>query len=98
MLWDEYRERLVDAGRSAATLEDYDRIAVRINAGIGQLAIREATTQQLDRFLREMADRHGVPTARKTRTILSGMLGIAVRYGALTSNPVREVSELASRG
>lgn len=97
LLWDEYRKRLVDAGRSAATLEDYDRIAVRINAGIGQLAIREATTQQLDRFLREMADRHGVPTARKTRTILSGMLGIAVRYGALTSNPVREVSELASR-
>ncbi|AOD23845.1 integrase [Rhodococcus sp. p52] len=97
VLWTEYRKQLVDGDRSPATMEDYDRLAARICAGIGQQSIREASTQQLDRFLREMADRHGVPTARKTRGILSGMFKIAVRYGALTTNPVREVSDLASR-
>ena len=97
VLWTEYRKQLVDGGRSPATMEDYDRLAERIRAGVGQHSIREATTQQLDRFLREMADRHGVPTARKTKGVLSGMFRIAVRYGALTVNPVREVSDLASR-
>ncbi|WP_084222251.1 tyrosine recombinase XerC [Rhodococcus sp. Chr-9] len=97
VLWTEYRKQLIDGDRSPATMEDYDRLAARICAGIGQQSIREASTQQLDRFLREMADRHGVPTARKTRGILSGMFKIAVRYGALTTNPVREVSDLASR-
>ncbi len=97
VLWTEYRKQLVDGDRSPATMEDYDRLAVRICAGIGQQSIREATTQQLDRFLREMTDRHGVHTARKARGILSGMFKIAVRYGALTTNPVREVSDLASR-
>lgn len=97
VLWTEYRKQLVDGDRSPATMEDYDRLAARICAGIGQQSIREATTQQLDRFLREVADRHGVHTARKARGILSGMFKIAVRYGALTTNPVREVSDLTTR-
>ena len=97
VLWAEYRRQLEAGSRSPATLQDYDRLAARIVAGLGNQTIREATTQRIDRFVREMADRHGVPTARKVRTILSGMFKVAVRFGAIQANPVREVSDLATK-
>ncbi len=35
---------------------------------------------------------HGVGAAKSARSVLSGMLSLAVRHGALTTNPVRETS------
>lgn len=92
VLWTEYRKHLVDNGRARTTMENYDRIAAYILAGVGQQAIKESTTQRLDRFIREIADRHGVPTAKNARTILFGMFKVAARFGAITVNPVRETS------
>lgn len=92
VLWEEYRKQLVTAGRTPATLQNYDRIGARILGALGQQTIREATTPRLERFVHTMADRHGVPTAKNAKTILSGMFKIAVRFGALTVNPVREIS------
>ncbi|UYP17767.1 site-specific integrase [Rhodococcus sp. Z13] len=98
VLWPEYRKKLVTAGRAASTLVNYDRIAARIVDGLGELKIREATTPRLEKFVHEMADRHGVPTAKNARTILLGMFKLAVRYGALTVNPVREVTTPPRKG
>lgn len=96
-LWVEFRKQLVEAERTAGTLEDYDRHSKTICAALGELRIREATTQRLDGFVREVAARSGVPTGRKMRTILSGMFKIAVRFGAIETNPVRDVSELRGK-
>lgn len=95
-LWTLYRAQLVEGGRASLTLRDYDRQAARIIAGLGQLQVREVTVARLDAHLRDLADRHGVPTAQKVRTILSGMFKVAVRLGALSANPVREVGELSA--
>ena len=96
-LWVAFRKQLVEDERTAGTLEDYDRHAKKICAALGELRIREATTQRLDGFVREVASRSGVPTGRKMRTILSGMFKIAVRFGAIETNPVRDVSELRGK-
>jgi integrase len=98
VLWEEYRKRLVTDGRSPATLENYDRIADRILDALGQQTIREATTPRLERFVHTMAERHGNSTAKVAKTILSGMFKLAVRFGAITVNPVREISIPPRRG
>lgn len=59
--------------------------------GLGGLRVRECTTQRLDRFLATMAEQVGATSAQRARSVLSGMLGLATRYDALSANPVREV-------
>ncbi|WP_134105754.1 site-specific integrase [Kribbella pratensis] len=39
----------------------------------------------------------GRPTAKTCRAVIPGMMQLAVRYGALTVNPVREVEAVESR-
>ncbi|MGW2095792.1 site-specific integrase [Promicromonospora sukumoe] len=95
-LWVAYRAQLVERNRSATTLADYDRMSVAILQALGSLRIREVRTQRLDAFVREVAARQGAGTGKKAKTILSGMFRIAVRYGALDVNPVREIGELPS--
>lgn len=98
-LWTAYRAHLVDDGRAARTLDSYDRAAVHIEAALGGLRIREAGTQRLDAFLGAIEKRHGPSTAKLCRSVLSGMFGLAARYGASSSNPVREVRTVkASKG
>ncbi|MBM4686076.1 hypothetical protein GS532_20180 [Rhodococcus hoagii] len=69
-------------------------MAAKILDGLGNLRVREATTQRLDTFVREIATRQVAGTGKKAKTILSGMFRIAVRYGAVRANPVREVTDL----
>lgn len=94
-LWDLYRQQLVEAGRSKSTLRSYDSVAKRMVAGVGGLRIREARTQRLDEHVRWVAANHGPVTAQKVRVLLSGMFSLAVRFGALQENPVRDVAEVA---
>lgn len=62
---------------------------------IGELRLREATVPRLDGYLNHMRDTHSAALTRTTRTVLSGLLGFAVRQGALTANPIREVARIA---
>lgn len=93
-LWTAYRAQLEAEGRTATTLRSYDSVAKRIAAGVGSVRIREATAGRLDTFLRTVAADATPTTARKVRTLLAGMLGTAVRHGAIPANPVREVGEV----
>jgi integrase len=52
------------------------------------------TTPVLDRFIAKIKKDVGPPTARTCRSIVSGVMGLAVRYGALSANPVREVERV----
>lgn len=93
-LWLAERE---DAGRAEGTLARYRETASRhVLPGVGGLRVREATPSRLGRFLRATAAASGPATARLCRTVLSGTLGIAVRYGAADMNPVRDVGTLPS--
>ncbi|MGH3985911.1 MAG: site-specific integrase [Pseudonocardiaceae bacterium] len=60
---------------------------------LGALTLLEADVQAIDRFLLEL--RGTSPTIAKTmRAVLSGMLGIAARYKAISTNPVRDVTRI----
>jgi hypothetical protein len=57
---------------------------------LGELRLREVTVPALDRLLTSVHSAHGPAAAKTTRSVLSGILGLAVRHGLLATNPVRE--------
>ena len=75
--------------QNPSTVEKYlwhlDR---HILPGLGEVRLREATTARVEGFLRAVP----TPSARlMCRSVLSLMLGMAARYDAIPSNPVRDV-------
>jgi integrase len=87
---------LVEHGsRSPGTLQVYEsQSKAHILPALGAVRLGELTPPLLDRFLRDVSRSTGVPTARTCRSILSGVLGLTVRYGALPTNPIRDVQRL----
>jgi len=63
---------------------------------LGELRLREATVGRVDRFFKTLAKKHSAQ-ARNAKTILSQMFALAVRHGALTNNPIRDIAALPSR-
>lgn len=86
------------ADRAPRTLETY-RHSVRkvILPRIGDLAISEATAERLQRTLDAIAAAHGPGEAKKARAVLSGMMGLAARSDAVTTNPVRELAQIEAK-
>lgn len=64
--------------------------------GLGALRLREVTTPRVDDFLRTVRITRGVSTAKTGRTVVSGVMGLAVRYGAVMVNPTREATKIRS--
>jgi integrase len=63
--------------------------------GMGAVRLRECDVQAVDRLLLSVRANHGPAAAKAARSVLSGMLGLAVRYGALPANPVREATPIS---
>lgn len=59
--------------------------------GLGSVRLRELSVSRLDRFLKLTGHNRGAATARVTRTVLSGIVGMATRFGAVPSNMLRDV-------
>lgn len=68
-------------------------VRTSILPALGNLRVREASVGRLDRFLRDIAkDR---PSAAKgVKVVLSQMFALAVRHGAIPTNPVRDTGRL----
>jgi hypothetical protein len=66
----------------------------QVNPGLGRLRIKEITVPVTDRFIKLTIQRSGPGLAKTVRTVLSGMLGLAVRHGALSHNPIRDVARI----
>lgn len=97
LLWEVYRAHLVDQERTLRTLDRYDYVAVKITSAFGNVCIREATTQKLNKFIQAVKENNGPSVAKTAKVLLSGMFGLAVQYGAATINPVREVSRVSAK-
>ena len=85
-----WHQRISSEGRLAPrTLRRY-RVVIDwyVVPGFGGVQIREATVPRLDRYLKGVAIEVGSQTAQLAKTVLSGMLGLAVRHGAIDANPV----------
>ena len=61
---------------------------------LGSLQLRECTVARLDAFLEALESRYAAPTRRTYRSIVSGVLQIAVLHEALPANPVRELDRI----
>ena len=80
---------------AVATKEVYaDMVERHINPGLGALRMKEITVPVTDRFIKLTVQRSGPGTAKTARSVLSGMLGLAVRHGALVTNPIRDVTRI----
>src|SRR3954454_527136 len=83
---------------SPITLQAYrDRLDRQLLPRLGQLRIRELSVGILDRHLRDIADHHGIATARMCRSVLSGMCALAARHDALPHNPVKDLGRITGR-
>lgn len=88
-----------ELGRSEGTLETYSyAVDVHIVKRIGDLSISEAKPDRLQKFLTTIERENGPGAAKNCRSALSGMMGIAVRNGAIAHNPVRELERISHRG
>ncbi|MFC6155663.1 tyrosine-type recombinase/integrase [Kribbella jiaozuonensis] len=95
-LWEKRFEGLIaDGKRSPTSLDTYRRaLKNHVRPAIGELRIGEATTPRLDTVLAKIKSTGGPSIAKTCRAIISGAMKLAVRYGALTVNPVREVDAI----
>jgi hypothetical protein len=65
-----------------------------IMAALGDLRLREVTVGRVDRFLTATANRHGAGSAKRAKTVLNGVLGLAARHDAIRANPVRDTARI----
>ncbi|GAA3890141.1 site-specific integrase [Saccharothrix violaceirubra] len=95
-LWFGKFEAAANAGsRSLGSVDTYRSILDRhVLPGLGEIRLREATVPRVDAFLDALRRNVGVSTAKTARSVVSGVLGLAVRHGALDVNPTRETARL----
>lgn len=95
-LWLAEVERKVADGQLAPnTLRVYrSALTNHVEPGVGQLRVREATPAALDRFITTLRANNATDIVKTSRSVLSGIMGFAVRRGALGVNPVREVGRI----
>ncbi|MFE7799076.1 tyrosine recombinase XerC [Nocardia sp. NPDC057440] len=68
--------------------------AVKLRPAIGNLRVWEADTGRLDEHIQSIVDVGMKSKARLHEVILTGIMGVAVRYGALQENPVHDTSRM----
>lgn len=87
-----------DPDKAASTKARYhDVVDSFITPGVGALRVREVNTQALDRLLTVVKERHGAANARTVRSVMSGMLKMAVSYDAMPTVPITTVKLGAAR-
>ena len=78
----------------ATTINEYERVLDKVVIPeLGGLRLREVTTSRLDLFLVRLRAT-SASRQRKTKVVLSAMLGMAVRHDALAVNPVQQTSRI----
>lgn len=64
---------------------------------MGEVRLGEATTPLVDKVVGAIKSDASAATAKSCRSVISGVMSLAVRYGAVPTNPVREVERIESR-
>jgi integrase len=83
---------------SIGTKQHYANVTkLYVLPALGDLRLTEATVGTIDKALAVIKTRHGTGAAHSMKSVLSGMLGLAVRHDALRSNPVRDTSAMSKK-
>lgn len=98
-LWLSKVEEMVREGRrSPGTVETYRRqLTNHILPAMGEVRLGEATTPLVDKVIAAIKADVSAATAKSCRSVISGVMGLAVRYGAVMANPVREVERIEAK-
>lgn len=80
--------------KSPGTAELYETSAQRIIEAMGCLRVREVTVGRADRLLAAIATHNGPMSAKRAKTVLTGVLGLAARHDAIKTNPVRDTARI----
>lgn len=89
---------VADGRRSPGTLETYRRHLERhVLPALGSVRLGEISPPLLDHVLHRIRSEVSPSTARSCRSVISGVLGVAVRHGAIATNPAREVDRIENR-
>ncbi|MGH8892483.1 MAG: tyrosine-type recombinase/integrase [Actinomycetes bacterium] len=98
-LWFSKIEGMVTEGRrSPATADTYRRqLENHVLPALGEVRLGEATTPMVDKVIGAIKADVSAATAKSCRSVISGVMGLAVRYGAIVGNPVREVERIESK-
>ena len=87
-----------DGTRSPGTVETYRRqLRNHVLPALGEVRLGEATTPLVDKVIGKIKADVSAATAKSCRSVVSGVMGLAVRYGAIAANPVREVERIESK-
>jgi integrase len=94
-LWLAEIEQAVNGGsKSPSTLDTYRTIYGRhVKPALGELRVREVDTPVVDRVLAAIKQKT-VSGARTAKIVISGLMRLAARHGAVTINPVRETARI----
>jgi integrase len=94
-LWLAEIEQAVNSGsKSPSTLDAYRTIYHRhVRPALGALRVREVDTPAVDRVLAAIKVKT-VSGARTAKIVISGLMRLAARHGAVTINPVRETARI----
>lgn len=94
--WLDSVEHAADVGDLSPNTAQLYALQLKNHVGpaLNGLRSREVTTPRVDDFLRLVRTTRGVSTAKTCRTVVSGVMGLAVRYGAVATNPVREAARV----
>lgn len=83
--------------RSPETLRVYRSVyASHVHKPLAEIRLREVSTPLVDRILSAIK-KESVSTAKLAKTVIAGVLRVASRNGAITTNPVRETDRIESR-
>lgn len=73
----------------------YERdLRTKILPALGGLTCREAGVPACDRFIKAVRESNGPSKAKSCKTVLSLIMQLAVRHGAVQTNPVRDVAKI----
>jgi integrase len=98
-LWLSKVEDMAQAGRrSPGTVDTYRRqLKNHVLPALGEVRLGETSTPLVDKVIGAIKADVSAATAKSCRSVISGVLSQAVRYGAIMHNPVREVDRIESR-
>lgn len=75
---------------SPGTVETYRRqLSNHVLPALGEVRLGEATAPLVDKVIGAIRSDVSPATAKSCRSVISGVLSLAVRYGAIAANPVR---------
>lgn len=84
-----------DGKRSPGTVDTYRRqLDNHVLPALGEVRLGEVTTSLLDKVIGAIKADVGPATAKMCRSVVSGTLGLAARYGAIDGNPIRDVDTI----